>query len=65
MCIAVMTKNLNVSTRIIIFIKQNMLSFISLKKTPLHEQLMSQSQFEGHFKLHTNSAFKSAERLFT
>jgi len=26
--------------------------------------IMPQSQFEGHFMVHTNSAFKSAERLF-
>lgn len=44
----------------IIFFKQNICSFISRRKT-----FMPQSQFEGHFKLHTNSAFKSAERLFT
>lgn len=42
-----------------------LLSFISLKKTPHHELHMPQSQFEGDFMLHTNSAFKSAERLFT
>lgn len=47
------------------FSLSKMLSFNSLKKTPHHELLMPQSQFEGDFMLHTNSDFKSAERLFT